>query len=480
MPVITLLLMPFMNIGFNSGFISSISMPEFIMSAIQKNPFFMLLFIAGICLLWYLLLKWMFSFHYFTLENCNYKEARARSKALSKTHKWSDLISLLILQAASYLIVFFLNLLTLLVSKVLTVTLDQPAVINMFLYVVLLAILLVILLIALGLAPPLFYAVISVIYYDRKKEAGEPVVPVYTGESRPRRYKTRIISSIIVLATALFLGGSSFYIPGLRNGRYAINIEDMGAIEVSAHRGDSLHCPENTISAFQSAIDLGADWLEIDVQQTADRQLVISHDANLKRTTGKRALISNLTYDEIRELDAGSYFSPKYSFERIPLLESVILLAIDHNIRLNIELKPTGAEVDFAQSVIDLIHKYDFQDRCVLTSQKYYVLEEIREIDPELTTVYVMTVAYGNLEKMEAADAFSIEESFITEALVSRVHNAGKSIYAWTVNSRANAEKMIRLNVDNIVTDNIALVRRCIDEHENINPVTALINLATG
>ena len=247
------------------------------------------------------------------------------------------------------------------------------------------------------------------------------------------------------------------------SGKYNPNIEFVKQMEVTAHRGASVKYPENTMIAFKGAYDMGADWIELDIQQTKDRKIVVSHDTNLKRVTGVNKNIIDMTYDEIKELDAGSFKDDEFEGERIPLLEDVLRFANDNPIRLNIELKPTGKEIDFEKDVVDLINKYNFKERCVLTSQVHDVLKNIKEYDSSIKTVYVMSLAVGDITKIEYADAFSVEASSINEKLVSKVHNSGKEIYGWTVNKELSIQHMIDMGVDNIITDNIELGKELVN-----------------
>lgn len=210
---------------------------------------------------------------------------------------------------------------------------------------------------------------------------------------------------------------------------------------------------------LNGAKKLGTDWIELDVQQTKDEKIIVIHDTNFKRTTGVNKNTWELTADNVKELDAGSWFDEKYKNEKIPFLEEVIEFAKINNIRLNIELKPTGHENNFEKNVIDIIKNANFQDRCVISSLSYDVLEKVKEYDKNIQTVYVMGLAYGDITVLKSADHFSIESTSITEHLVNRVHREGKQIYAWTVNTEENIREMIDLNVDNIITDDIELAK---------------------
>ena len=238
----------------------------------------------------------------------------------------------------------------------------------------------------------------------------------------------------------------------------------MSKLRMQAHRGVSTEYPENTMAAFRLAEELGADWIELDVQECADGEIVVMHDSNFARTVGLRANVWELTWPEIAELDAGSRFSPLYAGEGIPLLREVLDFARESGVRLNIELKPTGRERELERSVARLVQEYGMEERCVITSQVYAVLERVKAVAPELETVYVMGLAYGDLSRMTAADAFSIQAASITRPLVKRVHNAGKEIMAWTVNSADAIDRMLSRGVDNIITDDIELALERVSE----------------
>ncbi|MDO4475851.1 MAG: glycerophosphodiester phosphodiesterase [Lachnospiraceae bacterium] len=308
---------------------------------------------------------------------------------------------------------------------------------------------------------PVYAGVVDRLFIRRYRERGREVRPVAVSHRRgrwPSEGGNHLVTALLWIgsAAALIMSFQVF------TGRLNPKVDLISTLEVTAHRGASALRPENTMAAFECALELGADWIELDVQQTRDGQIVVVHDSNLRRVTGLRASTWNLEYRDIAELDAGSHFSPEYAGERIPLFSTVLEFARENDVRLNVELKPTGHETDFEDQVVSLIQKAEMEDRCVITSQVYRVLERIKEIDPQLQTVYVMKLAYGNVNKLTAADHFSVSYAYVTRALVKTVHQAGKQLYAWTVNSPNRINRMIELGVDNIITDDIELARECI------------------
>jgi len=148
-------------------------------------------------------------------------------------------------------------------------------------------------------------------------------------------------------------------------------------VAVTAHRGSSKLAPENTLSAVRRAIEDGADFAEIDVQETADGVVVLFHDTDLMRIAGLKKNIWQVTYPEIKSLDVGSWFSKDYIGERIPTLVETIELARD-KIKLNIELKFNGHEKQLVTNVVKIIEDHQFKSRCVISSLNFAGLQQVK------------------------------------------------------------------------------------------------------
>ncbi|MEG1902741.1 MAG: glycerophosphodiester phosphodiesterase family protein, partial [Clostridium sp.] len=143
------------------------------------------------------------------------------------------------------------------------------------------------------------------------------------------------------------------------------------SLQFTGHRGGRDLVPENTMPAFEMAIAEGADFAELDVQQTKDKVLVVFHDDNLARITGQDINIWDITYDELSKLDAGSYLSPEYVGVGIPTLQQV-LKTCKGRLKLNIEIKMNGhATEDFVKQIIDMVTEEGCSNQCILTSFDY-------------------------------------------------------------------------------------------------------------
>ncbi|MBQ8924603.1 MAG: glycerophosphoryl diester phosphodiesterase membrane domain-containing protein [Lachnospiraceae bacterium] len=264
--------------------------------------------------------------------------------------------------------------------------------------------------------------------------------------------KNKRISVVIILISILING---VYVYLNVNNYVSLNVAHPNRVEVTAHRGDSRNAPENTMAAFRLAVENQADSIELDVRQTKDGEYIVIHDENLIRTTGINEKVGNVNLEYIKSLDAGILFSEEYVGERIPTLREVLEFAVEEDIFLNIELKPANTDKDdYVEGIIEMLEEYNYLDNCVIASSNYDALKKVKEINPDIFTVYIMYVAYGDIGDMEYVDAFSIQHSFISARLVRNIHKNGKEIYAWTVDAESRIRDLLFLDVDVIITNN--------------------------
>lgn len=240
-------------------------------------------------------------------------------------------------------------------------------------------------------------------------------------------------------------------------------------VEITAHRGDARHHPENTLSAIRGAIEAGADYAEIDVHETADGAIVLLHDDDLMRMAGDPRKVWDLTLAEIRQVDVGRRFSSAHIGERVPTLEEAIRLARG-KIKLNIELKFRGRNRQLAGAVARLIRRERFESECVVASLTYDGLSEAKRHNPRLRTAAVVTFAVGDMNRLEA-DVISVNRKFLTNRLVRRAQALGKEVYVWTVNDPRSMIKLIELGVTNIITNEPRLLVSIRREREDLSEV---------
>ena len=229
--------------------------------------------------------------------------------------------------------------------------------------------------------------------------------------------------------------------------------------EITAHRGGAWKAPENTISALQYTMDSGADYAEVDVQETKDGELILLHDDSFKRTAGVKKNVWDMTLKQVEKLDAGASFHEKFRGEKIPEFTEVLKFC-KGRLDLNIEIKYNGKNKGIVNRVVRVIKENHFEDHCVVTSMNYQFLKQIKKIAPEIRTGYIMTMTYGGVQGMEAADFFSVKHTYVDEKFVTQVHALGKEVHVWTVNYKGDAKRMLDIGADNIITDDPIMVRK--------------------
>lgn len=292
---------------------------------------------------------------------------------------------------------------------------------------------------------------------------GEPQAPVWRRKrkrtKKGRAQKLPAGKRFAAFALTLVIAAEGGYLYSLSAQGPQTDSLSRTTAAVTAHRGGAKMAPENTLSALAYSVESMSDYAEIDVQETKDGQIVLLHDNNLKRTTGMKKNIWELTLAEVEQLDAGIKFNKNFRGEKIPTLAEAIEFA-DGKINLNIEIKYNGHNKNIVRKVVKIITDHGFEESCVLTSMNYGFLKEAKRLNPNIRTGYTMTMRYGDLSDLTAADVFSVKHTYISEAFVEEVHALGKEIYAWTLNYRGDMKRMLDCGVDNIITDDPELVHQ--------------------
>ena len=279
----------------------------------------------------------------------------------------------------------------------------------------------------------------------------------------PARGRINRKTMAMVLAALLSVG--LFYIYDLVRNGSELSEELLIETEITAHRGSSVTAPENTIPAIEKAMEEMADSVEIDVQMTSDGVIVLGHDASLKRVAGVNRSIASMTFAQLEQLDVGSWFSKSYEGTRIPALSEVLELC-SQKIGLNIEIKYVGKNSELPEKTAEMIKAYGMENQCVVTSTNLPYLRRVKAVLPEVRTGYIISAAYGNFYSSEDIDFISIRSGFVTSALMQNAHEQGKAVYAWTVNSKSELERLTLLGVDGIITDRPVLAREIVYREE--------------
>lgn len=249
------------------------------------------------------------------------------------------------------------------------------------------------------------------------------------------------------------------------------------AQQIIAHRGVPKLAPENTLSAFRKAVELGAHSIELDVHQTRDSMLVVIHDGTVDRTTNGKGRIADLTAAELRELDAGSWFGHEFTGEKIPFLEEVFSDTPD-SITLLIEVKH-GSETypGIEERVVRLIREKKATERVILKSFDNDVLGKLQEIAPEIPRlkIIVMQIPFLNIiieRGLNVGDILDYDVQYlqvhwvgISKDFVEKAHRKGYKVFAWDVHDEQRMREMIAKGVDGIETDFPDTLKRLLSQH---------------
>ncbi|HEX2911449.1 MAG TPA: glycerophosphodiester phosphodiesterase [Chloroflexia bacterium] len=235
---------------------------------------------------------------------------------------------------------------------------------------------------------------------------------------------------------------------------------------VCGHRGASGHAPENTLPAFQRALEMGATWIEFDVQLSADNVPIILHDDTLERTTSLKEAVRpvELTLNELKKLDAGAWFSAEFRGTEIPTLEEV-LQQFGQKLGLNIEIKSTPgfeSENGLERKIADLVTQYDLQDKVLISSFDPFRLQALHRYAPEIKLGALYTSRASdyptNFDPFAMAQSFKAVAvhppfSLVDKSLMERAHGLGMAVNTWTVNHESDMRRMLELGVNMIITN---------------------------
>lgn len=236
-------------------------------------------------------------------------------------------------------------------------------------------------------------------------------------------------------------------------------------MDIIAHRGASFDAPENTLAAVRLAWEQGADGIEVDVMRTRDGEFVLMHDANTQRTTGHVAELAELTWSDLQQLDAGTWMHPRWTGERVPLLQDV-LAGVPVGKKVFIELK---FKADALRGLADVIAGAGLaENQVVLVCEFLDVMQEARRLLPEHEGYWIVNLRKQAHRADDPALPAELVEGaagagltglslrcmpFVDEEFVRVVEEAGQRVFVWTVNELDEALRMRELGVAYLCTD---------------------------
>lgn len=224
---------------------------------------------------------------------------------------------------------------------------------------------------------------------------------------------------------------------------------------VIGHRGASGHAPENTMASFRRAAELGATFIETDLRLSRDARFVAMHDATLDRTTSGRGLVRDFTLEQLRALDAGAWFAPEFSGERIPTIEEILAFSREADVVFYLEIKHE-AGWGVHHGIAGALRAAKESARVVVISFDASTLGKLRQLDGMVMTGLLFErPAPDATQKAQSVGARQIlpRADLVTQELMEEARRAELQVAAWTVNEPEQMRALISAGVNGIMTD---------------------------
>ncbi|MGM1046684.1 MAG: glycerophosphodiester phosphodiesterase [Bacillota bacterium] len=268
--------------------------------------------------------------------------------------------------------------------------------------------------------------------------------------------------SVIVAAVSLSLSVCSAYASLEKSTPNKWLMERHNVLRI-AHRGTSGYAPENTMAAFEHACNMGADMIELDVQLSSDRHVVVIHDTKVNRTSTGKGKVHKMTLNQLQKLDAGSWYDSRFKGQRIPTLDEV-LRRFGGKMPLLIEMKSHAANPGIEQKTADLIRKHGLDKfsgkHPELIVQSFHIpsLQRFHKILPDIPlAVLVSNPLELTDERIREFAPFAnyVNPSMaaVNEEKIRKIHNAGMKVFVWDVQHLLEIPPLLQAGVDGIITD---------------------------
>ena len=239
---------------------------------------------------------------------------------------------------------------------------------------------------------------------------------------------------------------------------------------VWGHRGDCVHTPENTLIAFERAVKDGADGVELDIQLSRDGEIVVCHDETIDRTSDGHGWLKDFTLAELKSFSFNQKF-PEYGFQPIPTMREVLELLRPTSLTIDIELKTSYPTFypQIEEKILALVRECGMEERVNYSSFNHYSCQRLLQLDPSLDVGFLYmdgTIGFPDYAKAHGAKAINPAgyNLFLPEGPMQRAHELGLQIRVWTVDTEEEVKACIGKDVDVIITNDPARVRKYIQQ----------------
>lgn len=460
------------------GMASTLSLPIELSEAVEGRRLLQFAFYGSIAMLAFIAIFTFFTMHTVFAQGTSYRQAKTEQRLLLGKKRGSLLLGWLGLNFLLNVLLYIIYILVAgLLALLIFLTRGQEYVLGVLLTALYTFYLIATFLASLVLVP-INYAWLMTRYYDIKVQKNQAIELPEIREVRVRSIERVWIKraiTAIVLVVFLLNVTSVFTTLAEPESRLAY----LKRPDVVAHRGASLVAPENTLAALDAAIEMGADIVEFDLQETADDVPVLMHDARLGRTTNdaQNRYVHQVTLEEIQQLDAGSWFSEDFIGEPVPTFEET-LAHVQGRTRIFVDLKARSQT--FNENVVSLIEAYDFIEEALILSFSLEQLEAIKALNPEIQTVLLIATFFGDIERLirnPNIDHFAFRRTVLQmhPQFVERIHLADKKVYVWAVDERVHMQRLMALDVDGLISKDPILANTVVSGRFTTNRFNTLL-----
>ncbi|MFV0431345.1 MAG: glycerophosphodiester phosphodiesterase family protein [Alphaproteobacteria bacterium] len=254
----------------------------------------------------------------------------------------------------------------------------------------------------------------------------------------------------------------------------SLNFNDHSLI--IAHKGAPAKAPSNSRSAILEAIDMKADMVELDVQETADGMVIVHHDKDYMLTSQISKAVHELDYATTKDISIGQSFSSEFANEKVMSLKEALQTA-KGKVKLLIELKYYGYDQNLAQRVLDLVHHENMEDQVQYMSLNLEKIKELKKLEPNAQIGYIASAAtLGNLGKIDV-DFLALSSSFSQRTIINALNLPHKKVYVWTVDNIAVMNNFLDYQVDGIITNEVVTLQRLINQRGQMSKAERIISL---
>ncbi|CCV64197.1 Glycerophosphodiester phosphodiesterase [Alteracholeplasma palmae J233] len=450
------LIMPNGNIGMSSGLTSKVHLPEFIVEAFFENTLLTVLYYTLILISFYLNIRLFYTFVIFTNEPLSFFDSMKKSWAKTKKNSLRILVIVGIISVIPFLLIGLSYLINLglynwLSSLFPSFSSEIKYILQeglTFCYIIILSV------------STIFLIQISVVSYNVLNKT--PVIkedlrlPKFS-HYKKLRYSVFGVSFVLLVIIASLLTS----IPKF-----------TGNPKIVSHRGESVLAIENTLDALRIASTYKPDYVEMDIQQTQDKKIVVFHDFNLKRLANIDKRVNSLTLNELEN----TTIRHRGISSKIPSFYDYMSLAKELNQDIMIELKTTRNDSDtFIDDMMAILDELDYRDHVVFQSLDINIILKLKEKYPNVTTGYIIGFNLGGLKNYDI-DFYSMSSYSVSKKVLSDIRRYNKSLFIWDVNSESDISYYLQLDIAGIITDQTELSKEVKLKLENGNFSNILFN----